>query len=79
MRDEHLNGQLFDNLFEAQVLTGDWRIDYNEERPHSALGWKTPAEVREGLEHRSPTITRIAVRYLGNRAQRHCVGAFPSG
>jgi transposase InsO family protein len=21
-----------------------WRIDYNESRPHSALGWKTPAE-----------------------------------
>jgi len=25
MRDEHLNGQLFDTLFEAQVLTEDWR------------------------------------------------------
>ncbi len=43
MRDEHLNGQLFDNLFEAQVLTEDWRIDYNINRPHSAHGWKTPA------------------------------------
>jgi hypothetical protein len=28
MRDEHLNGQLFDTLLEAQVLTEDWRIDY---------------------------------------------------
>jgi putative transposase len=44
MRGEHLNGQLFDSLFEAQVLTEDWRIDYNEERPHSAHGWKSPAE-----------------------------------
>jgi putative transposase len=43
MRDEHLNGQLFDSLFEAQVLTEDWRIDYNENRPHSAHGWKPPA------------------------------------
>ncbi len=43
MRDEHLNGQLFDSLFEAQVLTEDWRIDYNINRPHSAHGWKTPA------------------------------------
>jgi putative transposase len=43
MRDEHLNSQLFDTLFEAQVLTEDWRIDYNFNRPHSAHGWKTPA------------------------------------
>jgi putative transposase len=44
MRDEHLNGQLFETLFEAQVLTEDWRIDYNSNRPHSAHGWRTPAE-----------------------------------
>jgi putative transposase len=44
MRDEHLNGQLFDTLLEAQVLTEDWRIDYNINRPHSAHGWKTPTE-----------------------------------
>ena len=44
MRDEHLNGQLFDTLLEAQVLNEDWRIDYNERRPHSSLGWLTPAE-----------------------------------
>lgn len=44
MRDEHLNGQLFDSLLEAQVLNEDWRIDYNENRPHSSLGWLTPAE-----------------------------------
>ncbi len=43
MRDEHLNGQLFDTVFEAQVLTEDWRVDYNMNRPHSAHGWKTPA------------------------------------
>jgi len=27
MRDEHLNGQLFDSLLEAQVLNEAWRID----------------------------------------------------
>ena len=36
LRDEFLNGQLFDLLLEAQVLTEGWRIDYNEERPHHA-------------------------------------------
>lgn len=44
MRDEHLNGQLFDTLFEAQVLNEAWRVDYNENRPHSAHSWRSPAE-----------------------------------
>jgi putative transposase len=44
LRDEFLNGQLFDTLLEAQVLLEDWRIDYNMARPHSAHGWLTPAE-----------------------------------
>jgi len=48
MRDEHLNGQVFDSLLEAQVLNEAWRIDYNENRPHSAHGWKTPAEFARG-------------------------------
>lgn len=42
-RDELLNLWQFDSLLEAQVLTEDWRIDYNTNRPHSALGGLTPA------------------------------------
>lgn len=44
LRDEFLNGWQFDNLLEAQVVIEDWRIDYNERRPHSAHGDLTPAE-----------------------------------
>jgi putative transposase len=44
LRDEHLNGQQFDSLLEAQVLTDDWRIDYNSNRPHSGNGGLTPTE-----------------------------------
>ena len=47
MRDEHLNGQQFDSLLEAKVLTEDWRIDYNVARPHSAHGWLSPVEFVE--------------------------------
>jgi putative transposase len=47
MRDEHLNGHQFDTLLEAQVLTEDWRIDYNLNRPHGAHGWLTPVEFAE--------------------------------
>jgi len=52
MRDEHLNGQQFDSLLEAKVLTKDWRIDYNMNRPHSAHGWLTPVEFVEAWLHR---------------------------
>ena len=51
MRDEHLNGQQFDSLLEAKVLTEDWRIDYNINRPHSAHGWLTPVEFVEAWLH----------------------------
>ncbi len=60
MRDEHLNGQQFDSLLEAQVLTEDWRIDYNMNRPHSAHGWLTPGRVRRGLAQPTAATARIA-------------------
>jgi putative transposase len=44
LRDEFLNGTQFDSLFEAQVLIEDWRVDYNANRPHSALGGLSPSE-----------------------------------
>ena len=43
MRDEFLNGEIFYSLKEAQILTERWRVEYNTERPHSALGYRAPA------------------------------------
>ena len=43
LRDELLNGEIFDTLLEAQVLIELWRIDYNTKRPHSSLGYRPPA------------------------------------
>ncbi len=43
LRDELLNGELFDTLREAQVLLKQWRREYNAFRPHSALGYRPPA------------------------------------
>jgi len=44
MRDELLNETLFTSLAQARVALGSWRADYNDARPHSRLGWKTPSE-----------------------------------
>jgi transposase InsO family protein len=43
LRDELLNGELFSSLKEAAVLLEQWRRAYNEERPHSSLGYVAPA------------------------------------
>jgi transposase InsO family protein len=42
-RDECLNGEIFYSLKEAQVLIEQWRVQYNEVRPHSSLGYRPPA------------------------------------
>ena len=43
LRDELLNGEIFDTLWEAKVLTARWRREYNQQRPHSSLGYRPPA------------------------------------
>lgn len=43
-RDECLNANWFVNLADARTKIENWRREYNEERPHSALGYRTPAE-----------------------------------
>jgi len=50
MRDELLNGEIFDTIMEAQVITEQWRKTYNTIRPHSSLGYRPPApEVHQYL------------------------------
>ncbi len=50
LRDEFLNGEIFDTLLEAQVLLERWRVHYNTIRPHSALNGRPPAP--ETILHR---------------------------
>ena len=42
LRDELLNLEIFDTLYEAQVLIERWRMEYNTRRPHSSLGYRPP-------------------------------------
>ena len=54
LRDELLDGEIFDTLLEAQVVIENWRREYNQFRPHSFLGYKPPAP--EAFEPRILTL-----------------------
>jgi putative transposase len=43
-RDECLNANWFENLADARRKIEAWRVDYNQQRPHSSLAYRTPAE-----------------------------------
>ena len=43
LRDELLNMEVFTTLTEARILIERWRKEYNQVRPHSALGYRPPA------------------------------------
>lgn len=52
-RDELLNGEIFYSLREAQIIIEEWRKHYNTKRPHSALGYRSPApEAKIPMDHR---------------------------
>ncbi len=43
LRDELLNREIFDTLWEAKILIERWRQEYNTFRPHSSLYYQPPA------------------------------------
>jgi putative transposase len=60
LRDELLNETPFSTLDQARIALAIWRVDYNNSRPHSQLGWRTPTEFaktfpRRGTALRNPT------------------------
>ena len=48
--EELLKREVLTNLLEAKVLVKEYRNHYNCERPHSALGYRTPAEFADSCE-----------------------------
>lgn len=50
LRDECLNANWFHNLADARSKIGAWRDEYNSERPHSSLGYRTPNEFADHLK-----------------------------
>ena len=59
MRDELLNETMFRNLTHARIVIAAWAADYNTERPHSALDYRTPADYAQTL---TTAIARPAAR-----------------
>lgn len=57
LRDELLNGEIFDTLHEAKVLVERWRWEYNTIRPHGSLGYKppTPETIKPRWTEKSPS------------------------
>ena len=48
LRDDILDRELFYSVKEAKVIVEDWRLEYNNHRPHSGLGYMTPAAFAAG-------------------------------
>ena len=61
VRDEVLSVEAFDSLLEAQTVIDDWKNIYNHQRPHSSLGWRTPAAYAASLTtNPKETTTRLS-------------------
>lgn len=50
LRQECLNASWFLSMADARMRIEEWRCDYNQNRPHSALGGLTPAEFADQLK-----------------------------
>jgi len=67
VRDELLNAEEFASLLEARVLAREWKREYNQVRPHSSLGYRTPAEFgascprADSAELRRPEGTTVTI------------------
>jgi putative transposase len=44
IRREFLNANIFTSIKEVRDMAEEWMLDYNQNRPHQALGYKTPLE-----------------------------------
>ncbi len=62
-RDECLNEHWLTSLAHARAVIAAWRVDYNEERPHSALNYLSPAEF--AAKHRATTDAPAAFQEQG--------------
>jgi len=78
MRDELLNENLFLDLDHARSRIANWIDDYNQRRPHSALGYLTPTAYAANLSATcdrlrnpaAPPIARCSTRVARRKTRR---------
>ena len=69
LRDGVLDREVFYSVKEAKVLVESWRLEYNNRRPHSSLGYMTPAVFAAScIASASPTaqLQQYATRNVDN-------------
>ena len=66
LRDDCLNREMFGSLLEARIIIEQWRIEYNQRRPHSSLGYLTPRRVCQAAK---------VSKHATNKTQRQPMGA----
>lgn len=66
IRRELLNAYLFYSLHEAREMCENWRIDYNEERPHKALNYLSPVNYARLIMKEKQLYPQAAI---GNHSQ----------
>ena len=54
--DECLSQYWFASLRHMRSVIHNWREDYNHHRPHSSLGYRTPAEFAASSPHSAPEL-----------------------
>ena len=73
LRDECLNVSWFENLWDARRKIAAWQKEYNEERPHSSLGYLAPREfARRSTVLRSPKAP--CERHCGEQKEEELTG-----
>ena len=71
-REECLNLNWFTSLAEAERIIEDWRIDYNQNRPHSSLNYQTPEEFAANRPFHKPQWAATLELSERLRATAHC-------
>ena len=59
LRDELLGIEIFTTLLEAKIMAEDYRQNYNQNRPHSSLGYMTPNEFKQNWHHNNQGLTAV--------------------
>jgi len=79
MRDELLNETVFTSMAQARAVIAAWSADYNTARPHSALGYQTPAAHAAKLKAMWPISPPLRGSDTGHIAQTAPNGVTSAG